>query len=44
MADIKRLHKIIHDMGSDPEVSMHDLVREVLKLTPTQPTAMIGAK
>ena len=31
MADIKRLHKIIHEMGSDPDVSMHELVREVLK-------------
>ncbi|MCP5381535.1 MAG: hypothetical protein H6912_04135 [Kordiimonadaceae bacterium] len=31
MADIKRLHKIIQEMGSDPNVSMHELVREVLK-------------
>ena len=31
MADIKRLHKIIQEMGSDPSVSMHELVREVLK-------------
>lgn len=31
MADIKKLHKIIQEMGSDPNVSMHELVREVLK-------------
>ncbi|HPF45438.1 MAG: hypothetical protein KDF58_07380 [Alphaproteobacteria bacterium] len=31
MANIKRLHKIIQEMGSDPNVSMHELVREVLK-------------
>ncbi|MEZ5758506.1 MAG: hypothetical protein R3D86_09830 [Emcibacteraceae bacterium] len=31
MTNIKRLHKIIQEMGSDPNVSMHELVREVLK-------------
>mgnify|MGYP000330203478 FL=1 len=31
MADIKRLHRIIQEMGSDPNVSAHELVREVLK-------------
>ncbi len=31
MIDIKRLHKIMEEKGSDPDVTMHDLVREVLK-------------
>lgn len=31
MTDIKRLHRIVQEMGSDPNISMHELVREVLK-------------
>lgn len=31
MIDVKRLRKIMEEKGTDPDVSMHDLVREVLK-------------
>ncbi len=31
MIDIKRLRKIMEEKGTDPDVTMHDLVREVLK-------------
>ena len=31
MIDIKRLHRIMEEKGTDPDVTMHDLVREVLK-------------
>ena len=31
MIDIKRLRKIMEEKGTDPDVSKHDLVREVLK-------------
>lgn len=31
MIDVKRLRKIMEEKGTDPDVTMHDLVREVLK-------------
>lgn len=31
MIDVKKLRKIMEEKGTDPNVTMHDLVREVLK-------------
>jgi hypothetical protein len=31
MIDVKKLRKIMEEKGADPNVTMHDLIREVLK-------------